>query len=395
MIIVFGYQPFTSTLIVPSSVRVPALIALVGCMLIFSIRKKKAFYFTLVFIPVSLALFMMWRTNAPAMASVTIYTLCLIAFTAYGVIAMERMPYLKEAIKHFMMLIVLVFSVQSILAFVCFNFNLVPFSSLRLGGFDFYEYYYNPLMGYINPKDFESGIIGRPTGYMFEPSYLSWFLTTNFFLLKDFTRNQPWVRLYAQPIVFAGAVCTFSTAAWLVFGSIFALSCLRKVLLKMSGNQSKAKKWSRVLFVVVICFIMFVPKEQIMGALGTSSFGDRDARMQVSMLMLATGGPVKLLMGHSPGYVESNAEKAESNQLIKLLVEEGLIITILSIWFIIYCTRKNENYMWATILFLNSVVVLWTPIFILNILVCKWLNNTHAEYNRPSQLPELNTLRTA
>jgi hypothetical protein len=53
-------------------------------------------------------------------------------------------------------------------------------------------------------------------------------------------------------------------------------------------------------------------------------------------------------------------------------VEEGVIGAILVVGFIIFCTRNKDNYMLATLLFLNSVVILWTPLFMLNILVCKF-----------------------
>jgi hypothetical protein len=82
-----------------------------------------------------------------------------------------------------------------------------------------------------------------------------------------------------------------------------------------------------------------------------------------------------LLLGRGSGFIEKNNGKGESNQFIKLIVENGLISTLLILTFLIYCSYKSRYFMMANLLFLNSVVVLFTPLFILNLLICKWNDN--------------------
>ncbi|HEY8917007.1 MAG TPA: hypothetical protein VIM87_11225, partial [Chitinophaga sp.] len=179
-------------------------------------------------------------------------------------------------------------------------------------------------------------------------------------------------------LVFAGAMCTFSTGAWVVFGVLFSVNCAKYIMKNLSFREQTIKRTIRVSLVVMVVVALFIPSDLIGDKLGTSSLGDREKRTEASLLFMATANIVELAVGRAPGFIENNSEIAESNQYIKLLVEEGVIGAILVIGFVIFCTRNNDNYMLATLLFLNSVVILWTPLFMLNILVCKfgWGNDT-------------------
>jgi len=378
LIIVFGFQPFTSTLIIPSFIRIPALLFLTGCFFLFSYKKKKAFNFFVLFFPLAVVLLFLWRRSSPQSTSASIFNLSLIALSVSMLMAVKRVAYLMQFITAFLFTLVIVSSLASIISFIGFNLHLFPYQFLRLGGFEFYEYYYNPLLGYIAPKRFESGTIGRACFFMFEPSYLSWFLTTNFFLVDTYLKNDRWRALFVKPLVFAGAMCTFSTGAWVVFGALFSINCAKFIMKHLSFREQTIKRTIRISLIVMVVVALFVPSELIGDKLGTSSLGDREKRTQASLLFLATANVAELAVGRAPGFVENNSEIAESNQYIKLLVEEGIIGTILIVGFVIFCTRDKDNYMLATLLFLNSVVLLWTPLFMLNILVCKfgWGNDT-------------------
>jgi hypothetical protein len=140
----------------------------------------------------------------------------------------------------------------------------------------------------------------------------------------------------------------------------------------LTFREETIKRTIRISLVVMVVVALFMPSELIGDKLGTSSLGDREKRTQASLLFLGTANIAELAVGRAPGFIENNSEIAESNQYIKLLVEEGVIGAILVVGFIIFCTRNKDNYMLATLLFLNSVVILWTPLFMLNILVCKF-----------------------
>lgn len=283
-----------------------------------------------------------------------------------------------QFITAFLLILVIGNSLISIFSFVCYNLKLLPYQALQLGGLDYYAYYYNPLLGYINPREFDFGMIGRPSAFMLEPSYLSWFLTTNYFLVDSYVKNDRWKALLIKPLVFAGAICTFSTGALIVFGVILTMEAFKMGLKKMSFKKNSINKIGRILLVLGFVFYLFVPKEKIYESTANTSYGDRDARMQVSLLILATSSVKELLIGKAPAYIENNSDKGESNQFIKILVEEGIVFSILIIGFVIFCTKNNDNYMLATLLFLNSVVILWTPLFLLNILVCKFASGENA-----------------
>jgi hypothetical protein len=161
LIIVFGFQPFTATLIIPSFIRIPALLFLTGCFFLFSYKKKKALNFFALFLPLALVLLFLWRRSSPQSTSTMIFNLSLIALSVSMLLTVKRVPYLMLFITGFMFTLVIVSSLASIISFLGFNLHLFPYQFLRLGGFDFYEYYYNPLLGYIAPKRFENGTIGR------------------------------------------------------------------------------------------------------------------------------------------------------------------------------------------------------------------------------------------
>jgi len=116
--------------------------------------------------------------------------------------------------------------------------------------------------------------------------------------------------------------------------------------------------------------------------LGTSSYSDRENRITESVLIIGSSDLKGLLLGNSPGYLEKQFQHGESDQFFKLLVEEGVIVTILVVVFIVFCLKQNFKFMMAVFIFLNSVVALWTPLFCINIILCHLLT----EQEKTSQI---------
>lgn len=367
--VLFSFQPFTTSVFVPSEIRVPLLLMFTSISVLFSIKKKKVFYFFLVGSVVFSFLVYIWLKNSPDSLSDIIYVIVLIFFTYCLYHFLKRAPNLFWLLVMFWLLLLLVVSFFSILSFISFNFHLLPFKKTTIGA---YNYYYHPLLGYVHLKEFKTSSLGRACYFMLEPSYLAFFLTTNFFFINSFPIN-PGLKIAVKFIVFLGALCTVSTASWVVFGLIFGISIAYQVIRRLSQNELVTKVMIYSFIILFVVVIVYTPTDKLISIFGTSSYTDRQNRAGESLLILAGSDMKHLLFGNSPAYLEKAFQRGESDQFFKLLVEEGIIITILVIAFVIYCIKYNFKYMMAILLFLNSAVVLWTPLFCINIVLCRLL----------------------
>ncbi|WP_423147456.1 hypothetical protein [Rubrolithibacter danxiaensis] len=375
-ILIFGFQPFTWSMLVPLEVRVFVLFLLIALFISFSFKKRKVFYFLLTFLPLSILLTIIWVLNSPRSIPFILYFFAFTIFTITLLSAAQKVRRLKFVLTKFLLFLVLIQSILAIFSFLTFNFNLLPFSSIKLGDFDYYNFYYNPFLGYIDPKPMSFGTLGRVAGFMFEPSYLAWFLTTNFFFVHKCTSVKGVQVVLIRVIVFLGAMATCSTMCWLVFLIIFFVK-LAFGFLNMIGVRKAMANIAVGLLVFSAPIVFFAEggQERVGSLLGKSSLDDRQARIQESIFVLLTSSSQKLVLGHAPGFVEVTMDKGESNQYIKLFVEEGILVTVLIIGFVVHCTNGSKYFMIANLLFLNSAVVLLTPLFIINIVVCKWQND--------------------
>jgi hypothetical protein len=370
--ILFSFQPFTSSVFVPSEIRVPLLLLFTFLTIIFSIKKKKVFYFLLAGGIVFIGLTYIWLRSSPQSLSDIVYVIVLIIFTFCLYHFLKRAPKLFWMICMFWLLLLFVISAFSIASFVAFNFHLAAYKETIISD---YDYYYNPILGYINLKDFETTSWGRACYFLLEPSYLAFFLTTNFFFINSFPVN-PALKFAARFIVFAGAMSAVSTGSWVVFGLIFGITVVYWVFKRVVRNKRLTNIIIYSLIAGIVLLIIYLPKDQLINLLGTSSYSDRENRVGESLLILGGSDISHLLLGSSPAYLEKVFGKGESDQFFKLLVEEGIIVTIFVIAFVVYCTKKNFKFMMAVIIFLNSVVMLWTPLFCINIILCRILTET-------------------
>jgi energy-coupling factor transporter transmembrane protein EcfT len=184
-----------------------------------------------------------------------------------------------------------------------------------------------------------------------------------------------------QLIVLLGALSTFSTMVWIVLPVGFVSMAVFK-LFSLSGLKNRTANilYSLMVVIGVLTVFTLVNMDQVVENLGTSSADDRTDRIDTSFLYLTSASTKEYLLGRGPGFIGENNDKGESNPIIKSLVENGIIATVFVLVFLVYCTRKSKYYMIATFLFLNSVVILFTPLFIINILVCKWIDEPDTEY---------------
>ena len=383
--ILFSFQPFTSSTVMPGEIRVPLLLLFTFLAIIFSLRKKKVFYFLLIGGVTFIILFYIWLRHSPQSLSDILYVIVLTIFTFCLYYFLKRAPKLVWILSMFWLFLLIMVSVFSILSFIAFNFHLASYKEVMLGA---YDYYYNPILGYIHLKHFETTSWGRACYFMLEPSYLAFFLTTNFFFIDSFPVN-PAVKFASKIIVFAGAMSAVSTASWLVFGLIFGVSIAYSIIKRISRNRYITNLVIYSLLIAFVITIIYMPKDKIISILGTSSYSDRENRIGESILVLAGSDLNHILVGNSPAYMEKEVGRGESDQFFKLLVEEGLIVTILVIIFIVFCLKGNFKFMMAVFIFLNSAVILWTPLFCINIVLCRLLN----EREKISQIETMDNIK--
>lgn len=369
------YPPFVLSIFVPLILRA-SLFFIIVIFSIFTVYKKK--YFTKQYLPFFIFFFIssFYWISVGAIFAEVIYFLFYFILAIVLLASVKRNKSLKNLLIDFYFFLVLILAILSIISFLGYNLELIPYELKPVGkDLDVYIYYHNYILGYINPKIFESGVIGRVCGFMFEPSYQGWFLSTNFFLMSKFIKKKGYLP-FAQFIVLLGALSSFSTMSWIVFLIVFA-SMLGFKLMAIIGlkNRHANVLYASMLMISLFTVLTVVNQDQLLEALGPSSSDDRTNRADVSFLYLATASPLELVLGRGPGYIGKNSDRGESNPLIKCLVENGIISTIIVLTFIVYCTRKSKYFMIANLLWMNSVVVLFTPLFIVNVLICKWMDD--------------------
>ncbi|MCK8141463.1 hypothetical protein MW871_06105 [Flavobacterium sp. I-SCBP12n] len=289
---------------------------------------------------------------------------------------------MKSLLINFYFLLVLILAFLSTVSFLAFNLELLPYTLQPVGeGLDVYHLFHNYFLGYINPKVFESGVIGRVCGFLFEPSYQGWFLSTNFFLLSKGIKNKGYL-IISQIIVLLGALSSFSTMTWVVFVLVFGSILVFKILALVGLSGKIANICYGLIFLIgIVGIVTVVDQDKLLEIIGPSSSEDRTNRLDTSTLFLLTASPAQFVLGRGPGYITKNSDRGESNPIVKSLVENGLISTIFVLIFVIYGSCKSKYYMIANLLWLNSVVVLFTPLFIVNILVCRWISERDDNIN--------------
>ena len=215
------YPPFVLSIYVSIFVRMPLFLLIVLFSLSTIVKKK---YFIVYYLPMIIFFILagVYWVSIGAVFSEIVYFLLYVFLAIVLLASVKRNRSLKKLLTNFYFILVLVLSILSILSFLAFNLELASYKLKPVGeGLYVYMYYHNYIFGYINPKLFDSGVIGRVCGFMFEPSYQGWFLSTNFFLVSKFVQKKRYLFLY-QLIILLGALSTFSTMSWVVFLIVFA-----------------------------------------------------------------------------------------------------------------------------------------------------------------------------
>ena len=368
------HPPFVVSIYVPVLIRVLLFLIIVFFSLLTVVFKR---YFVRFYFPIILFYIVstVYWISIGAILSDVVYSLLYVFLAIVLLVSVKRNKSLKGLLINFYFILVFLLSVLSIISFLAFNFELALYELKPVGeGLDVYVYYHNYFLGYINPKLFDSGVIGRVCGFLFEPSYQGWFLSTNFFLVSKFVKKK-WHSIFFQLIVLLGALASVSTMSWVVFVIVFASMLGFKIMSILRLKEKTANiLYGLMLVGGIVAVFTVVNQDKLLEILGPSSSDDRTDRANMSFLYLATASPKELILGRGAGFIGINSGKGESNPIIKSLVENGIVSTILVLIFVVYCTYRSKYYMIANLLWLNSVVILFTPLFIVNVLVCRWMD---------------------
>ncbi|SEA99752.1 hypothetical protein [Pedobacter hartonius] len=371
-ILICIFPPFVASVYVPVYVRFPLLFILTVFFLTITIRRKKFVFRFGPYICFFIFEIIYWAFRGNIIIGEASYFIMYVMLASGLWVGIYRINGGKVLMGNMYILIVIAFSILSILSFIAYNLDLLPYTLETIGEDGFYTNFHNVILGYISIRKFEFGTLGRVCGYLLEPSYLAWFLSVNFFMIDGFLKKRKHL-LLARVIVLLGALATCSTMAWVVIPIVLFIKLVYKIMELMKISPRLSNILFSIGFVITLAiFFAFVPKQNLVDSLGTSSADDREDRAGTSFLIIANSSVPDLLFGFSPGYIEKNVGKGESNQIVKLIVETGLISTILILTFVVKCSYRSKYFMIANLLFLNSVVILLTPLFILNLLVCKW-----------------------
>src|SRR6478752_6540477 len=91
--VIFSFQPFISSVFVPSEVRVPLLLLFTFFTVVFSFKKKRVFIFLLAGGIALAILFASWMAHSPGTLSDIIYVIVLCIFTYCLYTFLKRTPF--------------------------------------------------------------------------------------------------------------------------------------------------------------------------------------------------------------------------------------------------------------------------------------------------------------
>jgi len=223
------HPPFVISIYIPVFLRLPLFLFIVLFSLLTILRKS---YFIRFYMPIILFFVLStiyWVSIGTILADL-LYSFLYFLLAIVLLVSVKRNQSLRKLLINFYFYLILVLSVLSIISFLAYNLELAPYQLKPVGeGLDIYWHYHNYFLGYINTKNFEFGEIGRVCGFMFEPSYQGWFLSTNFFLISKFIKKKMYL-IFVQLIVLLGALSSFSTMSWIVFAIVFAVNIIALLL---------------------------------------------------------------------------------------------------------------------------------------------------------------------
>ena len=332
------------------------------------LKKKNNFKILVIFTLLLIAYILNYSFGFSGIFKTAAYELLMLIFGLSIYFFLNQRDRLKHATNIYLKIIPLI-SLSAIIAFLGTLTETIPFPTRVVDG---YTVGFNYIFGSVQNK-----LIPRSFYFFAEPSYLGFFLGFSFIFFKNvFSAKLKTLKL---GLILMAGIMTISTTFYVGIFCAFILSIIKKLIAPHTKQIVVSKT---IIIVMVLLNLLFVTKldkidEVIFSKFPTTSFTDRQYRIESSILTIKGMKFNEILFGKGPGFIVTDKDryKGESNAYIKVFIEKGLIMLTIYLLIIYYCLRKYPLLLMFTLVCLNSVLLLETPLFFFIILLGSGIEN--------------------
>jgi len=244
----------------------------------------------------------------------------------------------------------------TIIAFVGYNSSIISFvpttlGALATGGDAAYSYFYfnHNILGNITPRQLFGINIGRVSGFMYEPGYLSLYLGFNILVARDWIDDTRLRKRFVWLNVVAG-IATISTTFFLFFTFYFLVKGI-----KSKGN-SKVIMAKRIVFLTLTVFlIVLILKSDYAGQ---TSGGDRLEQIVSNFSLVANNSWLSFLFGNGVGVIGNDSG------WIKVFIDQGATLLVILVILFARLTKHNR-WLMLYVFYCNFALSLFsTPLFL-------------------------------
>lgn len=356
------YPPFLSSAYVNIYLRLTLEIGLL-CYLIIKSNIK----YSIIFILILYIVYSFFSLGSDDLRNY-ISSLNKILFFILLISMLKKRQHLAKYLKNHWIIIWKILSISAIIAFLGYEFKIIKFSEFEFAEGS-YNYYINPILGALLPKNFFGVEMARVTGYMIEPNLLSFFFGFNLLIEKHIFENKS-----HKSFIYLNAIAgLFTLSTTYMFFIIAYLVYIR--LDKLLANK--------LLIIILLVILLLVLINVItMDLLEFSSASDRLLRMNSGLSLLRNNNIVTLLFGNGASFSSREVGMGISAGLLSVLVEKGLILLAVVI-LLMWKYSKFDLVLWLYLLYYNLVVELfWYPIFWVGISIA-YATYYHNKYKTP------------
>jgi hypothetical protein len=273
------------------------------------------------------------------------------------------------------------------MAFILFNFiGRAGYQEVRLGNYDSFNTFFNPVLGVISTKNLAFLNVGRVSWFMSEPSYsgflqglnIFWFLKRKHLISK---RKYKWgLGLSILALLF-----TISMGSWVSLIVAIVMYAFYKLFLFFIDSDNISYRsiyfFLTIVFVTLVFAIIFIDYVKIgyyfiMEVINNldkySSLDDRASRIENSLKLIRNMNFFEFLFGYGPGTIETIYNSGESNGWLKSLIEVGFLPTFLYLMLIFRFVLVNKRnfllFLFIAVSF-NTIIIQYTPMIVVYIVI--------------------------
>lgn len=231
---------------------------------------------------------------------------------------------------------------------------------------------------------FFTGSIGyRYSGFFNEPSYFGFFVGINALMLFSLKQKVHNKYLLITSLIVLGII----SQSFIFIISMGTIALLYGILFAFDDKHKKIMIYALIITGLFLVYfnskgldnnILNLDEQVNSYSSRSSSYINRNQRLENSLNTLKTSSLIELIMGRGYGYIVKKYQMGESSGYLNILIEYG-IIGILFLFYYIYSNLKNAPFMQIFIIIsLTSLTIVITPWFLLNIVFLKISDFHHA-----------------